>query len=168
MCHIEATFIHMDYYLSERALWNSNYACCSSTKRTSSSSSSSSSKWNLMHKISKYCLIQGTLVSIVWYTQIVHAFISYSENCLNGTSLGSTVVFGTDMFSVYTGYINTDFLHVYFFPKFSLYRIQVYSVFDLDRCECIFFRNIKLFIIYLLPGFHFCSGNPIKHPTHMS
>ena len=73
-----------------------------------------------MHKISKYCLIQGTLVSIVWYTQIVHAFIIYSENYLNITSLGPTVVFGTDMSSVYTGYINTDFLHVYFF-KNSVY-----------------------------------------------
>jgi len=111
MCHIEATFIHMDCCYSERALWNSNYACCSSSKRTSSSSSSSSSsKWNLMHKISKYCPIQGTLVSIVWYTQIVHAFISYSENCLNRTSLAPTVVFVTDISSVYTCYINKDFL----------------------------------------------------------
>jgi len=111
MCHIEATFIHMDCCFSERALWNSNYACCSSTKRTSSSSSSSSSwsKWNLMHKISKYCLIQGTLVSIVLYTQIVHAFISYSDNCLSRTSLAPTVTFGTDMSSVYTDYINKDF-----------------------------------------------------------
>ena len=123
MCHIEATFIHMDCCYSERELWNSNYACCSSTKRTSSSSSSasSSSKWKLMHKISKYCFIQGTLVWIVWYTQIVHAFISYSENCLNRTSLGSTVVFGIDMSSVYTGYINKDFLHVFFSLQNSVY-----------------------------------------------
>ena len=139
MCHIEATFIHMDCCYSERALCNSNYACCSSTKRTSSSSSaSSSSKWKLMHKISKYCFIQGTLVWIVWYTQIVHAFISYSENCLNRTSLGSTVVFGIDMSSVYTGYINKDFLHVFFFSKiqfiqdsglFSIWLRQVWVYF---------------------------------------
>ena len=67
------------------------------------------------------------------------SMVSYSETCLNRTSLGPTLVFWIDRCLVYTGLNNkkkkNPTLGLYL--KFGLYRIPVYWGFGLDRLHCI-------------------------------
>jgi hypothetical protein len=48
------------------------------------------------------------------YAQVKTFLIIYSNTCLNWTSLELTFVFVKDSRSVYTGWINEDFLHLDF------------------------------------------------------
>jgi hypothetical protein len=58
--------------------------------------------------------LKKSTVSGWMYAQVKTFLIIYSNTCLNWTSLELTFVFVKDSRSVYTGWINEDFLHLDF------------------------------------------------------
>ena len=68
-------------------------------------------------------------------------------NCLNRTSLGLTVMFRIDKYSVYTCQINDEFVELD--VKFSLYMILLYSEFDLDKFDCVILFQLLLILLYV-------------------
>ena len=69
-------------------------------------------------------------------------FARYNATCLSRSFLGPHFVFDIDRCSIHTVKINKDSPHWDFYLKFGIYRIPVYSGFDLDRFNCILFLNL--------------------------